>query len=113
MEQKDRMISWIFKALQEYFTAQVQKRICPGRHFAEANLWIAIASILASFTISKAIGEDGKEITPEINLCCGLTRQAAFVYSQPAHVIDFTVSVTANLVPSHVVSDPATIRRRG
>ncbi|KAF5376707.1 hypothetical protein D9615_007824 [Tricholomella constricta] len=34
------------------------RRICPGRHLADASLWIAIASILATFNISKTIGED-------------------------------------------------------
>ncbi|KAF8077572.1 cytochrome P450 [Lyophyllum atratum] len=51
------------------------RRICPGRHLADASLWIVMASILATFNISKAIGDDGKEITPEINLSCGITSQ--------------------------------------
>ncbi|KAF8064434.1 cytochrome P450 [Lyophyllum atratum] len=52
-----------------------RSRICPGRHLADASLWIVMASILATFNISKAIGDDGKEITPEINLSCGITSQ--------------------------------------
>ncbi|KAG5642591.1 hypothetical protein DXG03_002515 [Asterophora parasitica] len=47
--------------------------ICPGRHLADASIWIAIASILAAVKISKAIDEDGKEITPEISISCGIT----------------------------------------
>ncbi|KAJ7247322.1 cytochrome P450 [Mycena rebaudengoi] len=40
------------------------RRICPGRHIAMSSLWISIASILAAFDISKAVGEDGKVIEP-------------------------------------------------
>ncbi|KAG5635743.1 hypothetical protein H0H81_010226 [Sphagnurus paluster] len=50
------------------------RRICPGQHFAEASLWIAIASVLACFKISKAIGEDGKEITPKMSVNSGVNR---------------------------------------
>jgi hypothetical protein len=39
-------------------------RICPGMHFADASLFITIASILAVFDISKALDEQGEEITP-------------------------------------------------
>ncbi|TFK33836.1 hypothetical protein BDQ12DRAFT_614639, partial [Crucibulum laeve] len=48
-------------------------RICPGRHLADASLWIAIASMLATFSISKTIGEDGQPITPNIAFSSGLT----------------------------------------
>ncbi|KDR69992.1 hypothetical protein GALMADRAFT_282402 [Galerina marginata CBS 339.88] len=51
------------------------RRICPGRHVAEASLWIAIASMLASFDFCKAVGEDGKEITPD-PFVGGLARHA-------------------------------------
>ncbi|KAG6887478.1 hypothetical protein C0992_012106 [Termitomyces sp. T32_za158] len=40
-------------------------RKCPGRFLADENLWIAIATILATASISPAIGTDGKEIIPE------------------------------------------------
>ncbi|KAF7373048.1 Cytochrome P450 [Mycena sanguinolenta] len=40
------------------------RRICPGRHMATASLWIVVASILSTFNIDKAIGEDGREIEP-------------------------------------------------
>ncbi|KAG6860651.1 hypothetical protein C0995_009016 [Termitomyces sp. Mi166 len=41
------------------------RRKCPGRHLAEDSLWIAIATILASISIKRAIDEDGKEIIPD------------------------------------------------
>ncbi|KAF8625969.1 hypothetical protein AX17_006694 [Amanita inopinata Kibby_2008] len=38
------------------------RRICPGRHIATSTLWIMIASVLSTFTISKDKDEDGNEI---------------------------------------------------
>ncbi|KAG6867073.1 hypothetical protein C0993_007061, partial [Termitomyces sp. T159_Od127] len=43
------------------------RRICPGRHLADASVWIAIASILAVFNIKRSISEDGTEIEPDIS----------------------------------------------
>ncbi|KAG8796150.1 hypothetical protein FRC12_003741 [Ceratobasidium sp. 428] len=40
------------------------RRICPGQHIVEGTLFIAIASVLAAFTISKARDENGEEIVP-------------------------------------------------
>jgi len=41
------------------------RRICPGRHLAEASLWSAMACLLTVFKFSKAKDESGREI--EIN----------------------------------------------
>ncbi|KAF9259940.1 cytochrome P450 [Marasmius fiardii PR-910] len=42
------------------------RRICVGRYFGEALVWLAIASTLAVFRIEKAKDGEGKEIdTPE------------------------------------------------
>jgi cytochrome P450 len=43
------------------------RRICPGRHLAEASLWSAMACLLAVFKFSKARGDiDGEnEINPQ------------------------------------------------
>ncbi|KAJ7125759.1 cytochrome P450 [Mycena crocata] len=38
------------------------RRVCPGRHMATSSVWITVASILATFNITKAIGAEGKEI---------------------------------------------------
>ncbi|KAG6826833.1 hypothetical protein H0H92_014251, partial [Tricholoma furcatifolium] len=40
-------------------------RICPGRYLADSSLWIAVVNVLSTLHISKTIGEDGSEITPE------------------------------------------------
>ncbi|KAH7928202.1 cytochrome P450 [Leucogyrophana mollusca] len=45
------------------------RRVCPGRYLADASVWIAIASILATLNIGKATGKAGYEIeiTPEFS----------------------------------------------
>jgi cytochrome P450 len=40
----------------------VGKRICPGRHFVDATLFIVASSVLAVFNITKAKDEKGHEI---------------------------------------------------
>ncbi|KAF8958858.1 cytochrome P450 [Flammula alnicola] len=42
------------------------RRICPGSHIGLSSFWIAAASILACFNISKAVDEHGNEIQPNI-----------------------------------------------
>ncbi|KAJ7753125.1 hypothetical protein DFH07DRAFT_680194, partial [Mycena maculata] len=38
--------------------------LCPGRYMATSFVWIAVASILATFNIEKAVGADGNTIEP-------------------------------------------------
>ena len=38
------------------------RRICPGRFFAEANIWILMTNLIATMNISKAVDETGKEV---------------------------------------------------
>ncbi|KAJ7251381.1 cytochrome P450 [Mycena rebaudengoi] len=40
------------------------RRVCPGRHMVQSTLWITVASLLAVFNITKAIGEDGQILEP-------------------------------------------------
>ncbi|KAJ7650752.1 cytochrome P450 [Roridomyces roridus] len=42
-----------------------RRRVCPGRHMAWDTVWITMASILATFDISKALDADGRPIEPE------------------------------------------------
>lgn len=49
------------------------RRICVGKHLAEASVWIVIAQLLATMRIEKQIGEDGREITPTVEVTNGLT----------------------------------------
>jgi hypothetical protein len=37
-------------------------RTCPGRHLADATLWIEIASMLSVFTFSLAKDKEGRDI---------------------------------------------------
>jgi hypothetical protein len=38
--------------------------ICPGRYMAFSSVWIAVASIIAVFDITKAVDENGNVIEP-------------------------------------------------
>ncbi|KAK0223367.1 cytochrome P450 [Armillaria fumosa] len=40
------------------------RRICPGRHLALNTVWIAIASMAATLSFSKAVDSDGRVIEP-------------------------------------------------
>ncbi|KZS94044.1 cytochrome P450 [Sistotremastrum niveocremeum HHB9708] len=50
------------------------RRICPGRHFADAWVWLAMINMLALFEISPEIGLDGKPILPDLEYEEGLVR---------------------------------------
>ncbi|PAV19370.1 cytochrome P450 [Pyrrhoderma noxium] len=52
------------------------RRICPGRHFALASLWIAASSILSVFDILPALDEDGREILPRGEFTSGMANLA-------------------------------------
>jgi cytochrome P450 len=38
------------------------RRICPGRFFAEANIWMLMTNMIATMDIGKAVDEKGREI---------------------------------------------------
>jgi len=40
------------------------RRICPGRYMAFSAVWIAVASLLATFDIEKAMDKNGNKIEP-------------------------------------------------
>jgi len=40
----------------------IGKRICPGRHFVDATIYIVISSVLSVFNVTKAKDEDDQEI---------------------------------------------------
>jgi hypothetical protein len=54
------------------------RRVCPGRHLAEASLWSAVASLLAIFKFSKAKDEGGNEIDIQPRWRAGLVVYALF-----------------------------------
>ncbi|KAL3293198.1 cytochrome p450 [Colletotrichum asianum] len=49
------------------------RRICVGKHLAEASVWIVVASMLATVSIEKATGPGGGKIVPRVELTNGLT----------------------------------------
>ncbi|KAI5824986.1 cytochrome P450 [Schizophyllum commune Tattone D] len=49
------------------------RRICVGRHFADATLWIIMATMLATLNFEKVLDNDGQPITPKVSLTAGLT----------------------------------------
>ncbi|KAF8754601.1 cytochrome P450 family [Rhizoctonia solani] len=42
------------------------RRKCPGIHFAEASLFLFISSMLATFSFSRKVDLNGREVTPKI-----------------------------------------------
>ncbi|PHH77305.1 hypothetical protein CDD82_3571 [Ophiocordyceps australis] len=49
------------------------RRICIGKHLAEASVWIVIASLLSTMNINKTKDANGKSVEPRIELTNGLT----------------------------------------
>ena len=54
------------------------RRICPGRHLAEASLWSAMVCLLAVFKFSRARDETGGEIEIKPEWKGGLTSYVVF-----------------------------------
>ncbi|EIW83950.1 cytochrome P450 [Coniophora puteana RWD-64-598 SS2] len=48
------------------------RRICPGRHLAEAGVWISAACLLATFSFLKAKDESGRDVEFEPKWTTGL-----------------------------------------
>ncbi|KAF8169163.1 cytochrome P450 [Mycena galopus ATCC 62051] len=48
------------------------RRLCPGRHMATSTIWIAVASLLAAFDITKAVDGEGNVIVPSHECVSGL-----------------------------------------
>jgi cytochrome P450 len=53
----------------------IGKRICPGRHFVDAIIFIVTSSVLAVFNVTKARDENGDEIpvTVAVTASSGIT----------------------------------------
>ncbi|KAJ5761024.1 hypothetical protein N7520_008180 [Penicillium odoratum] len=48
------------------------RRLCPGRIVADTSLFLTIANTLATFNITKSIGQDGQEIEPPVDFTPGI-----------------------------------------
>ncbi|KAH6912002.1 cytochrome P450 [Coprinopsis sp. MPI-PUGE-AT-0042] len=58
------------------------RRVCPGRFLADANVWMMLVTMASLFDISKAVGEDGKEVTPAVEYNEAFVRYVAFLMSR-------------------------------
>jgi len=55
---------------------------CAGKSMALDTIWIAIASVLSAYNISKAVDSHGNVITPEVKLHPGVVRQVPQIVSK-------------------------------
>ncbi len=76
--------------------------ICPGRHLAEASVWIAIATLLAVFDICPVQDENGKDDIPTAVFQTSITRYFA---QSPCFLSLCLNACTAILSPSNASSD--------
>ena len=59
------------------------RRGCPGKTFAEANLWLVMASTIAVMDIRKVLGKDGIPITPTGDFEPGAIRYEGVMERRP------------------------------
>ncbi|KAG2148491.1 cytochrome P450 [Suillus cothurnatus] len=75
------------------------RRICPGRHLAEASIWSAMVSMLAVFKFSRAKDETGREIEIEPHWHGGLTvRPMPFPCSITPRNADMDITALQHLI---------------
>jgi hypothetical protein len=48
--------------------------VCPGKQFAEANVWLAAATVVATMQIEKAKDDAGNFIIPDVAFAPGVVR---------------------------------------
>ncbi len=60
--------------IRDYIETQFMDRICAGRHLAFDSVWIAVARILATFTISAIKDAEGNLVKPQVQFTTALTR---------------------------------------
>ncbi|KAG2359073.1 cytochrome P450 [Suillus spraguei] len=71
------------------------RRVCVGRHLADASLWISIASLLATFRFMKPLDDEGKEVDPIFQWSTGLSSHPE---SLPCRVVPRHPEMTAQLL---------------
>lgn len=77
------------KTLQRHLTVdQNVYSICPGRYLAINSAWLAIASTLWAFRISKVLDSTGNEIEPTIAYRSGTVRCVdTYVFNTPIFIL--------------------------
>lgn len=74
-------------------------RICPGRFFADATVWLTIATVLAVFDMGPYVDPGSrKEKPPEISFVSGFSRFASALWMQMMrnglpHILQFTETI--------------------
>ena len=68
------------------------RRVCPGKAFAEANVWLLMANIVATMNIEKSVDEMGQPITPSPEYIGSFVRCVSPRYSSGVSVFFSRVS---------------------
>lgn len=82
---------------------ETRPRICPGRHLADASIWIVVVSILATFDILPAKDENGDDIPPEVKFC---TKLSWYMYSTMNRLICSLLSTYSHPEPFKCIIRP-------
>ena len=70
----------------------IPTRICPGRYFADASLWLQMSNILAVFDIGPPLDEYGSpQMIGEVKYTSGVTRSAVFFNKSAKQSADFAL----------------------
>lgn len=67
------VFAWVILFLYRYDVGWTLALVQPGRHVALASLWIAVASILACYTIEPELDENGKPMDSKAEWYSGPT----------------------------------------
>lgn len=72
---------WVYFQILDglYHERLLITRLCPGRDLADASMFIAIATTLATCNISKPVDHEGKDIEPIVEYCGGVIRYVRHV----------------------------------
>ena len=58
-----------------------EDRLCPARNFADANIYLVLANMIATIDIVRAVDEQGREIVPEHAYKSGFVQSVFFFFS--------------------------------
>ena len=64
---------FLFLFLGEY-------RVCPGRHLADASLYMAVSNILAVYNIKPPTDDEGNEVKLRVEVMGGLLSSVDLLY---------------------------------
>ncbi|KAG1872155.1 cytochrome P450 [Suillus subluteus] len=71
------------------------RRVCVGKYFADASLWISIVSLLATFRFMRPLDNEGKEVDPIFQWSTGLISHPE---SLPCRVVPRHPEMTAHIL---------------